>query len=137
MFNTEEVMKLIRGRIKELEYKSEQLSYVSSYHNKLLSLCRTQNDLILFGAGAYGKKVLLDLQDNGLTSIRCFCDNKREGDTVMGLPVVSLEGAKKLYPNGSYVITPGGCENEIFRQLLNAGISGDKIIIYIYTLTGL
>lgn len=136
MFNTEEVMKHIKGQIKELGYRNEQLSYVSPYHDKLLSLCRNEKDLILFGAGAMGKKVLLDLKDNGLTSVRCFCDNKREGDVVMGLPVVSLEGAKKLFPKGCYVITPVGCENEIFRQLLNAGISGDKIIIYIYTLTG-
>ncbi len=137
MFKTEEVMKLLRESISEKKYNSSQLSYVTSYHDKLLNLCRNADDLILFGSGNFGKRILLDLIDNGLNNVRCFCDNKRAGDTVLDLPVLSLEEAKEKYPDGTYVITPKGCENEIIRQLAHADVSMDHVVIFIYSETGL
>ena len=136
-FNTQDVMKQIRKDIADKGLNYSQLNYITPYHNKLIERIKTRDDIIIFGAGVYGTKVLGDLLMHRINTIRCFCDNKNPGDKVEGFEVISLAKSIELYPNATYVVTPKWYENEIVEQLINMGISIKNIIIFTVEETGL
>lgn len=138
-FDTEVVMDKLRFEIKQNGLCTSQLSYVSPYHNKLLQQLIRLNEIIIFGAGEYGRIVLEDLRQHGVTSVKCFCDNSqtRIGRCIEEIKVLSFDEAKKKYPNACYVITPKGHEEEILKQIVNGGVEVDRTYLFIMKNTGL
>lgn len=80
-------------------------------------------DLILFGAGDYGHKALRYF---GKERVRCFADNdeRRAGDSLDGVPIVSFDQMMKIHRSCQVVLSVG-CRPmlEIAAQLETADIT--------------
>lgn len=131
-FRVEEVLKDIRKKIEEKGSCTDELSYITSYHNRVVRKLKTYNELIIFGAGTYGEVVLEDLEQHGISTVKCFCDNNKKviGQKIVNYSILSLDDAQKKYPEACFVITPKWYENEILSQLIHKGISIDNIILF-------
>lgn len=80
----------------------------------------------IFGAGRIGRKILRMYED---IKIDCFIDNNRSGE-YEGLPVYSLEGFLKKYPDGVIVISMRAGHEEVEKQVKCAGVPDDRIVNY-------
>lgn len=137
LFNTEEVMDIIRNKINSESKVNDELGFISPYHNKIVRKCLEREQLVIFGAGVYGELFLNDLLMHKANNICCFCDNKQSGKVVSGYDVFSPTEAFEKYPNATFVITPRLYENEILWQLDGMGVKVSNIIIVTMLETGL
>ena len=138
-FAVEQVMDSIRKEIKDKGLCTDELSYISPYHNKMIKKLKACHELIIFGAGVYGKILIEDLKQHGISTIKCICDNDTKviGKEIEGYEVILPEEAMKAYPDACFVITPKGYENEILSQLFHLGVKIENILIFNFKLTGL
>lgn len=138
-FKVEEVMNTIRKEIKEKGACTDELSYITTYHNKLIKQLKTKKELVIFGAGMYGKSILDDLEQHGIMTIKCFCDNntKSIGKKIGDYEVLAPQEAWKKYPEACFIITPKLFKNEILIQLIQMGISIDNILTFNVQLAGM
>ncbi len=82
-------------------------------------LSERTTDMIIFGTGIYGRKILKYLQLNDRQgNIRGFCDSdeKKRGLCVEGIPVYSLDEARLRYPDAAYLIA-GRYMAEMYKAL--------------------
>lgn len=86
-----------------------------------------QKDIVIFGAGNYGK---LALEYYGFEKVICFVDNssKKIGKIVFGKPVISFEKMMDVKDNCRIVVATNAYE-EIAGQLKKAGI--DRFSLYL------
>lgn len=138
-FNTEKVMEEIRGEILENHLRTSDLSFTTRYYRKLVRMLEEREHLILFGAGKYGETIQMALMQEGIGTIRCFCDNSVQaaGSFFCGLEILPLQEAFLKYPDACFVITPKDYDNEILRQLVHAGVCIDNIVIFNTQNTGM
>lgn len=87
-------------------------------------LCKNDKPIGIFGAGAMGCHVTEVFQ--GAACIVCFIDNNKRGEEY-GLPIITLEEFLIQYPDGIIVIATTRFEKEIEKQLVENGISKDRI----------
>lgn len=84
---------------------------------KLIQKIKTMNNkYMLFGAGCVGAKVVNLF---GADSIICFIDNNKFGSKFCGIPILSLEDARKICHNTTIIITIREPEflKEVYEQL--------------------
>ncbi|MDE5696538.1 MAG: hypothetical protein K2I96_03860 [Lachnospiraceae bacterium] len=138
-FNTQLTMRDIFRKISETQPHLSDLYYTTFYYRKLVRMLREQSKLVLFGAGKYGEIVFAALEQEGIDTIQCFCDNNdRVVETLVhGLEVLSPQDALKCYPDACFVITPKDYDNEILRQLIHMGVDIENIVIFNIKNTGL
>ena len=138
-FNTQQTMRDICRKISETQPHLSDLYFTTFYYRKLVRMLREQPKLVLFGAGKYGETVLTALEQEGIDTVQCFCDNNNRvvGTSVHGLEVLSPQDALKCYPGACFVITPKDYENEILRQLVHMGVDIENIVIFNIKNTGL
>lgn len=138
-FAVEDVMKRIRGEIRDKGLCIDELSYISPYHNRMMKRLKLCKELIIFGVGKYGQLTLEDLEQHGISTVKCICDNNKKviGKKIRGYGVLSPEDAFANYPNASFVITPSEYENEILAQLIHMGVKIENAIIFNVKITGL
>lgn len=138
-FDTQQVMEEIHKNISEAQPCLGDLHFTTFYYRKLIKMLKNPTELVLFGAGRYGEIVLSALKGDGISSVRCFCDNsdKAIGNIIDELEVLSPQDALKRYPNACFVITPKDYENEILRQLVHMGVDIENIVIFNIKNTGL
>ncbi len=82
------------------------------------------DNLIIFGAGSYGRKILEYLRQNGREkNIVGFCDSDKEkaGSRMEGISVYQLAEACQRYPDAAYLIA-GKYITEMYRLLQDNGI---------------
>jgi FkbM family methyltransferase len=84
--------------------------------------------LILFGAGALGKDMLIALADNNIKPI-CFCDNEdsKWGSMINGIPVISPQELYKNYSDAYVVLTVLDASKIVMQQLLRENFESNKI----------
>ena len=83
--------------------------------------------IILFGAGAYGRKAL---ERYGRDRIVCFADNNPalQGKVIDGIPVISFESLKGVHKNYRIVLSASSRSAiAIAEQLVAAGIEIDSV----------
>lgn len=138
-FDTQQVMEEIHKKISEANSHLSDLYFTTFYYRKLIKMLKKSTDLVLFGAGRYGEIVLSALKGEGISSVRCFCDNsdKAIGNVIDDLEVLSPQDAVKRYPAACFVITPKDYENEILRQLVHMNVDIENIVIFNIKNTGL
>lgn len=138
-FNTQQVMAEIQKKIFEEQPCLSDLHFMSFYYRKLIRILKEPEKLVLFGAGRYGEIILSFLEQEGIQTAQCFCDNDVQalGRYICGLEVISPKDALRRYPNACFVITPKDYENEILRQLVHMGVSIDNIVIFNIKNTGI
>lgn len=138
-FYTQQVMTEIRKKISDEQPCLSDLYFTSFYYRKLIRMLKEPEKLVLFGAGGYGEIILTYLQQEGIQTVQCFCDNNVQilGRRICGLEVMSPEDALKRYPNACFIITPKDYENEILRQMVHMGVNIDNIVIFNVKNTGM
>lgn len=86
---------------------------------------KTAKQIGIFGAGDIGRHLVKVYDD---VNFVCFIDNKKAGGEYCGLPVLSLEVFKKMYPEGRIVISTKLYWEPILQQLLDSGYDINCII---------
>ncbi|SDA49294.1 hypothetical protein SAMN02910275_00822 [Butyrivibrio sp. INlla18] len=90
------------------------------------------NSLIIFGAGKSGIAAYFYIVRNSLPKVIAVCDNNTEKwgnafySTVVANPKEIIEKEK----DAGIVIASKKYEDQIYRQLIDMGISEERIIIY-------
>ncbi len=138
-FSVEEVMDNIRVEIRDKGLNIDELSYISPYHNKMIKKLKSYNELIIFGAGEYGRIIVEDLEQHGISTIQCICDNNPKviEKEMWGYKVLTPESALLAYKDACFVITPKEYENEILSQLIHMGVTIEHILFFNVKYTGL
>ncbi len=136
----ENIISTIRCDIEKKGISVAQKYLASGYYKRFVSEIKKEKSIVIVGAGAYGKRLLEMLSEEGLESkIACICDNSKErrGLNALGREVISVEDAASGSPNSLYVITPRFYENEIMHQLGRMGVPAERIMIFTFDYTGL
>lgn len=90
------------------------------------SMIDNSKDKILFGAGTWGKRILETYQDR---KYLYFVDNNaKRKDMFCGLSVVSFPEFLDRYDGEQIIISARLSHNEIYHQLLDAGILQENIV---------
>ena len=96
------------------------------------ALLKEKQEIIIFGAGMYGKKILHYLERNGVKeNVAAFCDSseKMQGTSVENVPVYDVEEAWKRYPEAIFLVS-GGYMDEMYRILRSKGIGGVHMLFF-------
>lgn len=88
-------------------------------------------DIVIFGSGIRGNRVINLLQYNDIT-VQGICDNDKSlYDTqIYGIGVMSVENMVKKMPDAVYIIANSRHADEMERQLIAEGIKKTNIIVY-------
>ena len=108
-----------------IRYKNENISKLALELNRL-----SVKRIVVFGAGHWGKEIIKSIERKVLNaSIMAFVDNsnKLQGKDIAGIPILSLDESIKLFPDISYIVANEKYSDEISEQLLDSGISRNKI----------
>lgn len=142
MSNKIDVVEIIETFKKEIEGENIPIwkQYLASeYYARRMNEYREQSDIVIFGAGKYGKFVYKMLSLEKIQTARCFCDNSAsEKEWKIGeLDVLTPQEAIQRFPNAMYIITPRLYENEMLRQLVDLGIDVRHISIFVMDSVGM
>lgn len=138
-FSAVDVVNSIKKEI-ETEKLSIRSQYLAEdYYEHRMEEYRKQDQLVIFGAGNYGRLLYKMMCLEGFHSVQCFCDNTPaiQQQQLADLDILAPEEAVRRYPDAMYVITPKGYENEIVRQLVHYGVDIGQISIFVMALSGL
>ena len=88
-------------------------------------------DVVVFGAGMWGRKVLDVLRQNENRIVK-ICDNaeKLHGTTLAGVEIGPVAETTKRFPNACYLIVSRGRSDEMRAHLLAEGIPEGNIEIF-------
>lgn len=95
-----------------------------------LSQIREDEVCVIFGAGEYGREILISLKQEG-RKILLFCDNFRSNTVCEGYKVMSFADIQKGKETYSYIVAVKdiAAKMEILEQLFSAGIGKGRIVI--------
>lgn len=138
-FCTESVMESIKKEIEDRKIPIKRQYLASEYYEKRMKEYKKQDEIVIFGSGNYGRDLYKMMIQEGIQSVRCFCDNgaARQHKQLSGLEILSPDEAIEKFPNAMYIVTPKGYGDEIMRQLVGMGIDVRHISIFTMELTGL
>lgn len=89
----------------ELLLREDKTACNAREQRAFLEATREKPEIVLFGAGGLGRKVLSTLRSEGKEPLG-FIDNKLAGHTIEGLKVLSpSDGAQKWGPSACFVVT--------------------------------
>ena len=89
-------------------------------------------DLVIFGAGSWGSKIVDVLQQNN-AKVLGICDNSKELQNTVkyGFEISPVEIAVKKFSNASFLIANRKNSDIMRRQLLENGIKAENILVFI------
>lgn len=100
-------------------------------HKKIIEISARCKDkeVAIFGSGARGKRYLMNL--DGVCGITAFVDNdlERQGTSFCGYDILSFTDCERRYPNCIYIIANRYSFGEIENQLIENGVSKDRIFV--------
>lgn len=107
--------------------KKKDADFLVNEYKKIYSnFC--DNEIIIWGTGAYGKKLFSVLREIGFTNIKAFCNSSsKEDDLLFGLPVLSPVKALNLFPKSIYLIA-----SDYGQEILEQFSSNQEIISRIH-----
>ena len=99
----------------------------------LLSSCIESEDVVLFGYGKYGKRLVEELLNNKVTNVRAIADNcaNEKNEEYKGIPIISVEQAFVDYPSALWVISSQKYAKDMQKQLLEIGVAQECIRFYL------
>ncbi len=91
-----------------------------------------EHNTVIFGCGLNGRYIRCLSERFAPGNVLAFCDNDEDmnGKDVLGVPVVTPDKAAGSYPDALYVIPSSRHENDMRRQLKNAGVDDEQILVY-------
>lgn len=132
--NVKEIMDSIQQTARTENDFGERKPYSTEYSSRRINVYKEQPQLVIMGAGSYGKKICSILSMEGLEDrIVCLCDNSvsRQGTKYNGWNIYSPLEAYEKFPIAMFIISPKGFEDEMIRQLVHLGVDIEKISTFI------
>lgn len=111
-----------------MKLKKEDLA-LDLNKRKLLNISK-EKQVILFGIGIYGKRIIKFLYSHDIY-IHAACDNNKElwNKKVCGLQVYRPSVCISKFPDSMYIIANKKFSKDIYQQLINLGIAERDIFI--------
>lgn len=134
-FHIEEIVQSIAR-----EVNSEKNDpFLTPYYFKFIEQLKQFHEIVIVGAGFYGRNLYKILEQNNIHTVKCFADNayERFENGIYGNIVLALQDAVKQNSNAYFVITPRYYYMELIRQLLKLGVNAERIDCFIVSDTGL
>ena len=128
----EELQMLLKSKEFYLSYLYQSVQGRIGYQKNIADKLRDKNNIVIVGAGDYGKKLFALLKKHGVNSVCAFADNdpKKHNTDMFGKTVLSVENAVKQHEDANFVIANAVYYMEIMRQLVNGGVQPDQISYY-------
>lgn len=113
-----------QGAVPPAEKRVQKTSYKG-----IAERARDKEEIIIVGAGSYGKKLYEIFKENGIESVQCFADNSSANyvNGVYDKRVISIQEAVEKHKNAYFIVTPKYYFMEIIRQLHLLGVPIDQI----------
>lgn len=95
-------------------------------------LLKEKQEIIIFGVGIYGRRILRYLERNGVKgNVAGFCDSNEEvqGSRIEGILVYDVEEAWKKYPEAVYLVS-GRYMDEMYLILRDKGIGKIHMLFF-------
>lgn len=102
----------------------------NQYIKEVLSILNKESQIVIFGVGANGRRLLDILKPELPNKIVAFCDNYCEDITYDGLPIMSAKECVIAFPEAYYLISPIWGHDDIIRQLYGYGVDHSKISVF-------
>lgn len=98
-------------------------------NSKNFNYLKAQKQIVIFGCGEFGSSFYCLLRRNNINDAAAFCDNNVSlwNTNFMGRPVLSPYQVTQKFPEALYVIPYAGYSKEIMKQLMENGITQDRI----------
>lgn len=128
-WNRRQLLKFI-NRTEYIRWRKELYQALDDFMSKYVERARDKG-YILFGAGNYGRFLLLFHLRNGLFPA-AIADNDEAlwGEKIEGIPVISPLEATDRYPEAAYLIANKRRGDEIATQLQSLGVSKEQLVFY-------
>lgn len=128
----EELHMLLKSKEFYLSYLYQSIQVRISYQKHVAEKLRNKKNIVIIGAGDYGRKLFVTLKKYQLDNICSFADNDstKYNTKMFGKMIMSVENAVQQYPDADFVIANALYYMDIMRQLVNIGITPDRISYY-------
>lgn len=115
-----------------LQDLKQQENYIEDRYTKIIRLLELNKDIVIFGAGNFGERMIGFEKLLRKSCIKCLCDNNSElwGGYRHNFPVFSPDIAIELYPDAYYIIANIKSKDDIRNQLQKMNVEDEKIINY-------
>lgn len=122
----------------ETEKKGED-PFLTPYYFDFIEHVRQAKEIVIVGAGNYGRDLYKILKQNGIHTVKHFADNGHERfkSGVYGKKVLSLADAVAQNTDAYFIITPQCYVMELIRQLVRLEVDIDRLDCFIAGNTGM
>ena len=102
------------------------------YHNLMIRKAQEKQLAVIFGCTKEGQRLCVLLYKSGKVTNILFCDNNIsiQGTELLGFEIVSPAIAVSSGYSSVYYITGKGSAIDMFKQLINLGVSREDIVFY-------
>lgn len=89
-------------------------------------------DIIIFGAGKYGKFFHALSENKCPRKVVAYCDNNEKlvGTSLQGVKIIAPSKAAEIYPEAAFVISVYREAENVYKQLVGLGIGTERIVRY-------
>ncbi len=110
------------------QYRQKE-KYFKDCSRKIAELLGSKREVVVFGAGDYGKSLAAYSEGQNRKNIRAVCDNdeSKQGSSLSGIKIISLEQGVREYPDAEYIIANRNDAQEMRKQLNSKGIKEQQI----------
>lgn len=128
----EELHMLMRSRDFYLSYLYQNVQERMVYQKNIAKKLRNEKQIVIVGAGDYGKKLFVMLNKYRSSIICAFADNdpEKHGTFLFKKEILSVENAARRYTDANFVIANEIYYMDIMRQLVKIGVAPDQISYY-------
>ncbi len=137
--NSDYCVEKIVADIRTETMKGREDPFLTSYYFTFIDRMRKADQIIIVGAGNYGRYLYKILEQNNIYTVTCFADNSSNqyASGVYGKKVLALADAVKQNMNAYFVVTPQCYIMELIRQLAELCVSLDQIDCFVVANTGM
>ena len=89
---------------------------------------RNVDEIVIYGAGQFGRRDATMLKRWGGWKLRGFCDNHKYGQIIDGFDIYSVEEAIERYPDAIFIIGSKIYHDEMQKDLLTRGLDEAQIL---------
>lgn len=132
------IEEIVQNIIEEVNSKKSD-PFLTPYYFKFIEQLKQFHEIVIVGAGFYGRNLYKILEQNHVHTVKCFADNayERFENGIYGNTVLALQDAVRQNSDAYFIITPRYHYMELIRQLLQLGVNAERIDCFIVSDTGL
>lgn len=128
----DELQMLLKSKELYISYLRAMVQSRISYQNRKIEELSNKNQIVIAGAGNFGKKLFVLLKKNKVETVCAFCDNDKEKQQtkLFGKSVLDVQKCIEQYGDAHFVIANAVYYMDIMRQLLQYGVEEKQISYY-------